>query len=155
MFSILPLISSEWLYEHRGRCCRLCGVSRCRSYRNERVRIRCFLLGGAGDNPLSTPTAGCTLNICPLKGSATQLSVISRNGFTIENLRTGMSSGLWLISLYDTLYEYCQPELKDVPLTFNLTVRLSNSDVYGNPPILSMLEWVISTELACASTETD
>ncbi|KIO06967.1 hypothetical protein M404DRAFT_998400, partial [Pisolithus tinctorius Marx 270] len=89
--------------------------------------------------PLSTPTAGCTLNICPLKGSAAQLSVISRNGFTIENSRADMSSGLWLISLYDTLYEYCLPELKDVPLTFNLTVRLSHSDVYGNLPILSML----------------
>lgn len=77
--------------------------------------------------PLSTPTNGCTLNICPLKGSAAQLSVISRNGFTIENSRADMSSGLWLISLYDTLYEYCLPELKDVPLTFNLIVHLSNS----------------------------
>ncbi|KAI6155722.1 hypothetical protein BKA82DRAFT_991253 [Pisolithus tinctorius] len=44
-------------------------------------------------------------------------------------------NGRWLISLYNSLHEYCLLELKNVPLMFNLTVRTSDPtslhDVYG------------------------
>ncbi|KAI6155683.1 hypothetical protein BKA82DRAFT_991318 [Pisolithus tinctorius] len=55
----------------------------------------------------------------------------------------------WLISLYNSLHECCVLELKDLPLTFDLTLTVhpSDSDVYGNPPIIGMLESAISTQL--------
>ncbi|KIO14558.1 hypothetical protein M404DRAFT_991319 [Pisolithus tinctorius Marx 270] len=61
----------------------------------------------------------------------------------------------WLISLHKSLHEYCLLEWKDVPVTFNLTVPQSDSDVDGNLPIIGMVESAISTQIVYASTGTD
>ncbi|KAI5995751.1 hypothetical protein F5J12DRAFT_915049 [Pisolithus orientalis] len=69
----------------------------------------------------------------------------------------GVLDGPELISLYKSLHEYCVLELEDVLLTINLTLCPSDSDVYGNSPIMDMVEReiLIGTALACTRTGTD
>ncbi|KAI6155700.1 hypothetical protein BKA82DRAFT_991291 [Pisolithus tinctorius] len=75
---------------------------------------------------------------------------------TLFNFDTkGKPNCPWMISLYNSLHEYCLLEMHDVPLTLHLTVRPSDSVIYGNPPIPGMLASAISTEFARATIEMD
>ncbi|KAI5989653.1 hypothetical protein F5J12DRAFT_864190 [Pisolithus orientalis] len=78
---------------------------------------------------------------------------VTLSGFNTKGL---VLNSPWLISLYNSLCECCVLELKHLPLTFNinLTLRPSDSDVYGNPPIIGMVESTIRSELERASTGT-